>query len=109
GRPARERGSSSARDAAALGTARRGAHYLINDFSRRKTSLLQSVEKPRHTPAVIVQGRYDLVCPIETADELHRTWPEAQYIVVPDAGHSAMEPGIRSALIEATDTFRNLI
>jgi proline iminopeptidase len=70
---------------------------------------LKNVGKIRHIPAVIVQGRYDLVCPIETADELHRAWPEAEYTVVPDAGHSAMEPGIRSALIEATDRFRSLI
>ena len=54
---------------------------------------------------MIVQGRYDLVCPIVTADALHKVWPEAEYIVVPDAGHSALEPGIRSALIDATNRF----
>ena len=61
-----------------------------------------------HLPAVIVQGRYDMVCPIETADELRRAWPGADYVVVPDAGHSAMEPGIRSALVKAMDGFRRI-
>jgi proline iminopeptidase len=55
---------------------------------------------------VIVQGRYDVVCPISTADELHRAWPEADYVIVPDAGHSAMEPGVRRALIAATQRFK---
>ena len=55
----------------------------------------------RHVPAVIVQGRYDMVCPIRSADELARAWPEAEYVIVPDAGHSAMEPGIREQLIMA--------
>jgi len=55
---------------------------------------------------VIVQGRYDMVCPIVTADELTRAWPEAEYVVVPDAGHSALEPGVRTQLVRATDRFR---
>ncbi len=59
-------------------------------------------------PGVIVQGRYDVVCPIESADALARAWPEADYVIVPDAGHSAMEPGIRTALIDATNRFRAL-
>jgi proline iminopeptidase len=57
---------------------------------------------------VIVQGRYDMVCPIATADELSRAWPEADYQVVPNAGHSAWEPGILSALLEATRRFKSL-
>jgi len=56
---------------------------------------------------VIVQGRYDAVCPIVSADDLHRAWPEAEYIVVPDAGHSAWEPGICTELVKATETFKN--
>jgi proline iminopeptidase len=90
----------------ALGLARMEAHYFINNIFLPENSLLKNVGKIRKIPAVIVQGRYDLVCPIETADELARAWPEAEYIIVPDAGHSAMEPGIRSALIEAMDKFK---
>ena len=60
----------------------------------------------RHLPGVIVQGRYDAVCPIVSADDLHQAWPEAQYIVVPDAGHSAWEAGIRAELVRATERFR---
>jgi proline iminopeptidase len=107
--PSPETVESFAQDTVALGIARMEAHYFINDIFLPEDSLLKNVGKIRHIPAVIVQGRYDLVCPIETADELHRVWPEAEYTVVPDAGHSAMEPGIRSALIEATDKFRSLI
>ena len=61
-----------------------------------------------HPPAsrTIVQGRYDIVCPPVTADALARAWPEARYVVVPDAGHSALEPGIRAALVNATESFR---
>jgi proline iminopeptidase len=55
-----------------------------------------------------VQGRYDVVCPIESADALARAWTKSDYVVVPDAGHSAMEPGIRAALLEATNHFRRL-
>ncbi|MGE0579424.1 MAG: hypothetical protein AB7O82_32615, partial [Reyranella sp.] len=54
----------------------------------------------------IVQGRYDIVCPPVTADALARAWPEVRYVVVPDAGHSALEPGIRAALVNATESFR---
>ncbi|MCH8834683.1 MAG: prolyl aminopeptidase, partial [Proteobacteria bacterium] len=54
------------------------------------------------------QGRYDIVCPAVTADELARAWPEAEYVIVSDAGHSAMEPGIRSALVGATEKFKTL-
>jgi len=107
--PSPETVESFAQDTVALGIARMEAHYFINDIFLPENALLKNVGKIRHIPAAIVQGRYDLVCPIETADELHRAWPEAEYTVVPDAGHSAMEPGIRSALIEATDKFRTLI
>ena len=69
---------------------------------------LQSIQKIRHIPAVIVQGRYDVVCPMETALELHRAWPEAEFEVVDDAGHSASEPGIVDRLIRATDRFADL-
>jgi proline iminopeptidase len=59
----------------------------------------------RRIPAVIVQGRYDVVCPMQTAWDLHRAWPEAAFRVVPDAGHSALEPGITHELVTATDRY----
>jgi proline iminopeptidase len=63
----------------------------------------------RRIPTVIVQGRYDVVCPMTTAWDLHRAWPEADFHVVPDAGHAAMEPGTRSLLVAATDRFRTAV
>jgi proline iminopeptidase len=64
------------------------------------------LDRIRHLSSTIVQGRYDIVCPPVTADALARAWPEARYVVVPDAGHSALEPGIRAALVNATESFR---
>lgn len=88
--------------------ARIECHYFINQgFFQSDEQLLLNVNRIRHIPAVIVQGRYDLVCPMISAWELHRAWPEAEFIVIPDAGHSMSEPGIRNALIEATDRFGN--
>ncbi|HEY4161741.1 MAG TPA: prolyl aminopeptidase [Dongiaceae bacterium] len=95
-------------DVLALGLARMEAHYFMNDIFLPENYLLANVDRIRKLPTVIVQGRYDLVCPIRTADELHRAWPEATYQVVPDAGHSAMEPGIRAALVSAMDRFKEL-
>ena len=60
----------------------------------------------RHLPCTIVQGRYDIVCPPVTAEALSRAWPEAHFVIVPDAGHSALEPGIRAALVNATESQR---
>ena len=68
--------------------------------------LLGGIDRIRHLPAVIVQGRYDVVCPVVTADALARAWPEAEYQIVPDAGHSAMEPGTRARLLAALDRMR---
>ncbi len=86
--------------------ARIECHYFINKgFFETDDRLLANVHRIRHIPTVIVQGRYDVVCPMISAWELHRAWPEAEFIVVPDAGHSMTEPGILSALIEATDNF----
>lgn len=86
--------------------ARIECHYFINGgFFERPDQLLENVNKIRHIPAVIVQGRYDVVCPMTSAWALHRAWPEAELVIVADAGHSATEPGITSALIEATDRF----
>lgn len=95
-------------DVLARGMATMEAHYFRNNLFEPDDKLLRDVHKIRHIPAFIVQGRYDLVCPLRSADDLHRAWPEAEYVIIPDAGHSAMEPGIRSALVGATDRFRNI-
>jgi proline iminopeptidase len=95
-----------ASDVVALGLARIEAHYFTNGIFMPENALLASVGRVRNVPAVIVQGRYDAVCPIVTADDLHRAWPEAQYVVVPDAGHSAWEPGICAELVKATERFK---
>ena len=106
--PSPELVSASGEDNHALGLARIEAHYFRNNRLTPEDKLLRDVQKIRHIPAVIVQGRYDIVCPIRTADELHRAWPEADYVVVPDAGHSAMEPGVRVALVQAMERFKGL-
>ncbi|MEL7332414.1 MAG: prolyl aminopeptidase [Cyanobacteria bacterium J06560_2] len=86
--------------------ARIECHYFTNGgFFENPNQLLDNVDAIRHIPAVIVQGRYDVVCPMTSAWALHRAWPEAELIVVAEAGHSATEPGITSALIETTDKF----
>ena len=89
--------------------ARIEAHYFFNKgFFRKESQLLDHIGKIRHIPGVIVQGRYDVVCPMTSAWDLHRAWPEAKLIVVPDAGHSIKESGIRSALIQETDRMARL-
>ena len=95
-------------DVMALGLARLEAHYFINDIFLPENSLLANVGRIRRIPAVIVQGRYDMVCPAVSAEDLHQAWPEADYTVVPDAGHSALEPGIRKHLVEAMERFKSL-
>jgi proline iminopeptidase len=92
----------------ALGLSRIEAHYFKHEAFLAPGALLEGVATIRYIPATIVQGRYDMVCPIATADALHRIWPEADYLVVPDAGHSAMEPGIRRALVAATERYKGL-
>lgn len=92
----------------ALGLARIEAHYFRHGLFLEEGELLANVARFRHLPGAIIQGRYDIVCPIRTADALARAWTEATYTIVPDAGHSAMEPGIRKALVKATDRFRSL-
>ena len=92
----------------ALAFARIECHYFINKgFLKTDDQLLRDAKKIRHIPGVIVQGRYDVVCPAESAWALHRAWPEAELRIVPDAGHSAMQPGILSELVSATDRLRN--
>lgn len=89
--------------------ARIECHYFTNrGFFERDDQLLRDSKRIRHIPAVIVQGRYDVVCPATSAWDLHRAWPEAKLVIVHDAGHSMTEPGIRSALIEETERFARL-
>ncbi len=91
----------------ALAVARLECHYIVNNcFFETDNYLIDNVGKIRHIPGVIVQGRYDIVCPVSTAWDLHRAWPEAELKIIPDAGHSVTEPGIINALVEATDRFR---
>ncbi|HEY2629043.1 MAG TPA: prolyl aminopeptidase [Usitatibacter sp.] len=95
-----------ATDRVALGLARIEAHYFVNDIFLPENFLLENAARLKPIPGVIVQGRYDIVCPAVSADDLHRAWPQAQYYIVPDAGHSAFEPGIRSRLIAATQELK---
>jgi proline iminopeptidase len=89
--------------------ARIECHYFVNKgFLETEDQLLRNCDRIRHLPTVIVQGRYDVVCPMISAWELHKALPEAEFVVVPDAGHSMTEPGIRSALIAASDRFADL-
>ena len=93
-------------DVVALGLARIEAHYFTHDIFLPLNSLLENVARIRPIPGVIVQGRYDSVCPVISADDLHRAWPEAEYIIVPDAGHAAWEPGICKQLVAACERFK---
>ena len=88
--------------------ARIECHYFVNHcFFSTDNWLLENVSRIRHIPAVIIHGRYDVVCPLENAWELHRAWPEAKLEIIPAAGHAASEPGIADALIRATNHFRS--
>jgi proline iminopeptidase len=89
----------------ALSLARIECHYFVNHAFLRQNQLLLESHKLANIPGVIVQGRYDLICPMASAWELHQAWPGSELKVISDAGHSAAEPGIRAALIEATDKF----
>jgi proline iminopeptidase len=93
-------------DSFAEAFARIECHYFANrGFFDRDDQLLANVDRVRNIPAVIIQGRYDVVCPMKSAWDLHRAWPEADFQIVGDAGHAASEPGILSKLVEASDRF----
>jgi proline iminopeptidase len=89
----------------ALSMARIECHYFVNGGFMEEGRLLKDVGRIRHIPAVIVHGRYDIVCPVASAWELSEAWPEAELNIVPDAGHAAFEPGNVHELITATDRF----
>lgn len=83
--------------------ARIECHYFVHrGFFDADDQLLANVDRIRHLPGSIVQGRYDVVCPMKSAWELHQAWPEAQFVVVSDAGHAASESGTLAALVDAT-------
>jgi proline iminopeptidase len=91
-----------AEDAMAWSLARVEAHYFRNARFQPDTLLLDRVDRMRHIPAFAVHGRYDIVCPIRSLDDLRRAWPELDSVIVPDAGHSSHEPGITRELVAAT-------
>lgn len=94
-------------DEFALAFARIECHYFVHGgFFDSDDQLLRDVDTIRHIPAVIVHGRHDVICPLKNAWDLHQAWPEAQFEIIENAGHSAHEPGNTAALVEATDRFR---
>lgn len=92
----------------ALALARIESHFFKHEADTLEKHLLGQLDTLRKIPATIIQGRYDIICPIRKAYEMHQLWPEADYIVVPDSGHSALDPPLRSRLIEATENAKTL-
>lgn len=91
----------------AIALARIETHYFVNaGFFETDGWILDNVHRIRQIPGIIVQGRYDVVAPVTTAWSLHKAWPEADFVIVPDAGHAQTEPGIVHELVTATDRFR---
>jgi len=93
----------------ALSLARIEAHYFVHDSFLQPNQLLRDAHRLKGIPGFIVHGRYDMVCPVQNAWELHQVWPEAQFQIVSDAGHSAREPGNVDALVEATMQLRRAL
>lgn len=105
--PQPDRVAESAEPRFALAFARIENHYFVHGGFLEDGQLLRDIDRIAHIPAVIVQGRHDIVCPAISAWDLHRAWPGSRLHLVPDAGHAAAEPGITHHLIEATDEFRD--
>lgn len=93
-------------DPVALGVGRLEAHYFCHDAFLSEDQLVRNVGRIRHLPAIMIQGRYDVICPPASAYRLNKAWPEAVLTIVEDAGHAASEPGIARALVDATDQFK---
>lgn len=93
----------------ALGLARLEAHYFAHHCFLAPNQLLSNLYRIRHLPASIVQGRYDMVCPIVSADDLARAWTGSRYVVVNDAGHSVWEPAIRAAVMREVELFKQAL
>jgi proline iminopeptidase len=100
--------STEEQKAHVLSLARIECHYFMHNVLMPEEGLLTKIDRFRSVPSIIVHGRYDAVCPVQTAYKLHQLWPEADYVVVPDGGHSALDPAIRSRLIEATENAKTL-
>ncbi len=92
----------------ALAMAKIEAHYFSSQKMTGENALLKKIDRIRSIPATIVHARYDIICPIDSAHRLHLAWPEADYVIVPDSGHSFLDPTMRSRLIEATETAKSL-
>lgn len=92
----------------AMAMARIEAHYYMHHRLEGAEALLNRIDAFRHVPAVIIHGRYDMITPLKTAYTLHKAWPEADYVVVPDGGHAAFDPAMRDRLIAATDNARSI-
>ncbi|KAH7281742.1 hypothetical protein KP509_36G061500 [Ceratopteris richardii] len=92
-----------------IAQARLECHYFLNAGFLKKDQLLKGVPNIRHIPCVIVHGRYDFVCPVKNAFDLHQAWPEAKLSIVMDAGHSMYEKGITQQLLSATDQLRSTL
>lgn len=92
-----------------LNLARLEAHYFVHGNFLEPGQLIDNLGKINHLPCTVIQGRYDVICPPETADMLAQDWPDAEYKIIADAGHSATEPGITAALVGATERFKSLL
>ena len=89
--------------------ARIECHYFMNNcWFDSDNHLIENMHKIKHIPGVIIHGRYDIVCPVIQAWDLHKAWPEADLHIIPDAGHSIFEDGIKNKILEYTDRFSNL-
>ena len=93
----------------ALSLARIECHYFMHQSFLEEDQIINNAVKLQYIPGVIVQGRYDLICPLESAWELHQAWPKAELKIIGDAGHSAAEPGTIDALVVATDEMARLL
>jgi len=96
-------------DQFAVPFARIECHYFVNGgFMAYDGQLIKEAHKLANIPGVIAHGRYDMVCPVKTAWDLHKMWPTSELHITPDGGHSWKEPGTLDVLIRATDKFRDL-
>ena len=107
--PTNSAGANSAFDIYALSLARLEAHYFKHRCFLQPDELLNRLDAIRHLPAHIVQGRYDIICPIHTAHRLHLAWPNSRLVAVADAGHSGMEPGIARAMAKGGDALADAL
>ena len=85
--------------------ARIECHYFYNQiFLKDPNHILNNIDKIKHIPCSLVHGRYDVVCPVKNAWEMHKLWPEMQLFIEPTSGHSAFEKNITAKLVELTDS-----